>query len=176
MFVVTASGNGHSRGHELGKALAGPLELAWEAWCAHFIALGYDPFELAEKLEGSPAWDTAQRILPDLVEELEVMASSARLEWRKVAALSMLDESWSLTGGMACTAVAITNAQSRLAGQNMDLPNWTNGLQTALNLRDENGLGVVVATYPGSLATCGMNSNGVVIVVNALELPTRLVR
>jgi predicted choloylglycine hydrolase len=100
------------------------------------------------------------------------MAESAGMPWYQVAALSMLDESWALTGGMGCTAVAITRESSRAAGQNMDLPDWTNGLQTVLNVKDESGLGVIAATYPGSLATMGMNSNGVIVVVNALDLAT----
>jgi predicted choloylglycine hydrolase len=96
------------------------------------------------------------------------------MPWYQVAALSMLDESWALTGGMGCTAVAITRPDSRAAGQNMDLPDWTNGLQTVLRVKDENGLGVIAATYPGSLATMGMNSNGVIVVVNALDLATNM--
>jgi predicted choloylglycine hydrolase len=75
---------------------------------------------------------------------------------------------------MGCTAVAITRPNSRAAGQNMDLPDWTNGLQTVLRVKDKNGLGVIAATYPGSLATMGMNSNGVIVVVNALDLATNM--
>jgi predicted choloylglycine hydrolase len=96
------------------------------------------------------------------------------MPWYQVAALSMLDESWALTGGMGCTAVAITRPRARAAGQNMDLPDWTNGLQTVLRVKDKNGLGVIAATYPGSLATMGMNSNGVIVVVNALDLATNM--
>jgi predicted choloylglycine hydrolase len=75
---------------------------------------------------------------------------------------------------MACTAIAITREGARAAGQNMDLPAWTNTLQTVLNVTDQHGLRTVAATYPGSLATCGTNSNGVVVVVNALDLATDL--
>ena len=75
---------------------------------------------------------------------------------------------------MGCTAIAITREGSRAAGQNMDLPDWTNGLQTVLNVQDASGLSVVAATYPGSLATMGMNSNGVIVVVNALDLATNM--
>jgi predicted choloylglycine hydrolase len=102
------------------------------------------------------------------------MAEAANMPWYQVAALSMLDESWALTGGMGCTAIAITREGSRAAGQNMDLPDWTNGLQTVLRVKDKSGLGVIAATYPGSLATMGMNSNGVIVVVNALDLATNM--
>ena len=167
---VHAKGTGAQRGAQLGEALSEPLHAIWERWVAHYEALGYPAQPLAERLVESPAWETAEKYAPDLVRELESMAQSSGMTWAQVSALSMLDEAWSMTGGMACTAVAITRPTARAAGQNMDLNEWTNGFQTILNVVDESGLGVIAATYPGSLATCGVNSNGVVVVVNALDL------
>lgn len=171
---AVAHGTGAQRGATLGSVLQEDLHRAWTRWCGHFEAKGVDAAELAERLEATASWEAAGRLLPDLVDELQAMAHAAGMPWRQVAALSMLDESWALTGGMACTAVAVTRDGERAAGQNMDLPLWTDGLQTVLNVRDADGLGVIAATYPGSLATCGVNSNGVVVVVNALDLATDL--
>ena len=56
----------------------------------------------------------------------------------------------------------------------MDLELWTDTLQTVMSVRDANGLGVITATYPGTLGTCGMNDLGVVVIVNALDLATDL--
>lgn len=167
---VHARGTGAQRGAELGTQLRDPLHAIWEKWAAHYDALGFPSLPLADRLVESPAWETAERFAPDLVRELESLAHSSGLTWTQVSALSMLDEGWAMTGGMACTAVAITRSDARAAGQNMDLNEWTNGFQTILNLVDKDGLGVIAATYPGSLATCGANSNGVVVVVNALDL------
>lgn len=167
---VHAKGTGAQRGAELGLQLREPLHAIWDKWVAHYDALGYPALPLADRLVESPAWATAERFAPDLVRELESLASSSGLTWTQVSALSMLDEGWAMTGGMACTAVAITRGNARAAGQNMDLNEWTNGFQTILNVVDSDGLGVIAATYPGSLATCGANSNGVVVVVNALDL------
>ena len=169
-MIVTASGTGAERGAQIGEQLETHLHVAWKRWVSHFATRGVDADDLATRLTDVGGWDTAERYCPDLVAELEAMAEAANMPWYQVAALSMLDESWSLTGGMGCTAVAITRSDARAAGQNMDLPGWTKGLQTVLNVRDANGLGVVAATYPGSLATMGMNSNGVIVVVNALDL------
>jgi predicted choloylglycine hydrolase len=168
--LVTASGSGAERGAQIGEQLSGLLETAWNRWVLHFSKNEVDAEELAQRLTEVGGWETAERYCPDLVAELEAMAEAANMPWYQVAALSMLDESWALTGGMGCTAVAITRDGSRAAGQNMDLPDWTNGLQTVLRVKDESGLGVIAATYPGSLATMGMNSNGVIVVVNALDL------
>lgn len=129
---------------------------------------------MAQRLTATAGWSTAERLVPDLVDELQAMAHAAAMPWHQVAALALLDESWALTGGMACTAVAVTRGTTRVAGQNMDLPLWTDGLQTVLRVIDPSGLSIVAATYPGSLATCGMNSNGVIVVVNALDLATDL--
>ena len=172
--VVTASGSGAQRGTQLGEQLSDLLETAWNRWVLHFSKNEVDAEDLANRLTEVGGWETAERYCPDLVSELEAMAEAAGMPWYQVAALSMLDESWALTGGMGCTAVAITRENSRAAGQNMDLPDWTNGLQTVLNVKDESGLGVIAATYPGSLATMGMNSNGVIVVVNALDLVTNM--
>jgi len=172
--VVTASGSGAQRGTQLGEQLSDLLETAWNRWVLHFSKNEVDAEDLANRLTEVGGWETAERYCPDLVSELEAMAEAAGMPWYQVAALSMLDESWALTGGMGCTAVAITRENSRAAGQNMDLPDWTNGLQTILNVKDESGLGVIAATYPGSLATMGMNSNGVIVVVNALDLATNM--
>ena len=172
--VVTASGSGAERGTQIGEQLSGLLETGWNRWVHHFSKNDVDAEELAHRLTEVGGWETAERYCPDLVAELEAMAEAANMPWYQVAALSMLDESWALTGGMGCTAIAITREGSRAAGQNMDLPDWTNGLQTVLNVQDASGLGVVAATYPGSLATMGMNSNGVIVVVNALDLATNM--
>jgi isopenicillin-N N-acyltransferase-like protein len=172
--IVTASGTGAQRGAEIGEQLSELLEVTWKRWVFHFSKNDVDAEDLALRLSEVGGWETAERYCPDLLAELEAMAQAANMPWYQVAALSMLDESWALTGGMGCTAVAITRSDSRAAGQNMDLPDWTNGLQTVLNVRDESGLGVIAATYPGSLATMGMNSNGVIVVVNALDLATNM--
>lgn len=172
--LVTASGSGAERGAQLGEQLSDLLESAWNRWVLHFSKNDVDAEDLAQRLTEVGGWETAERYCPDLVAELEAMAEAANMPWYQVAALSMLDESWALTGGMGCTAIAITREGSRAAGQNMDLPDWTNGLQTVLRVKDNSGLGVIAATYPGSLATMGMNSNGVVVVVNALDLATNM--
>ena len=172
--LVSASGSGAQRGSQIGEQLSGLLETAWNRWVLHFSKNDVDAEELAHRLTEVGGWETAERYCPDLVAELEAMAEAANMPWYQVAALSMLDESWALTGGMGCTAIAITREGSRAAGQNMDLPDWTNGLQTVLNVQDKSGLSVVAATYPGSLATMGMNSNGVIVVVNALDLAINL--
>ena len=173
-MIVAASGTGAQRGALIGSQLESQLHLAWQRWVAHFAQRDIDASDLAQRLTNVGGWDTAERYAPDLVAELETMAEAANMPWYQVAALSMLDESWALTGGIGCTAVAITREGSRAAGQNMDLPGWTKGLQTVLNVRDANGLGVIAATYPGSLAVMGMNSNGVIVVVNALDLVTNM--
>ena len=173
-MIVSASGDGASRGVAIGEQLHEQLPKAWMRWCAHFTRKGIDPQDLAQRLTDAPAWNTVHDILPDLEAELRAMADAAHMPWMQVAALSMLDESWALTGGMACTAIAVTRPGARAAGQNMDLPAWTNTLQTVLNVTHQDGLRIVAATYPGSLATCGTNSNGVVVVVNALDLATDL--
>ncbi len=172
--VITARGTGAQRGTQIGEQLAPQLAVAWKRWSAHFNAKDIGAEELAHRLTDLPAWDAAEKYCPDLLDELQATAAAAGMPWYQVAGLSMLDESWALTGGAACTVVAITRPGSRAAGQNMDLPGWTNGVQTVLNVLDSKELGVVAATYPGSLATCGMNSNGVVVVVNALNLATDL--
>jgi predicted choloylglycine hydrolase len=172
--LVTASGSGAERGAQIGEQVADLLSTAWNRWVLHFSKNDVDAEDLAHRLTEVGGWETAERYCPDLVAELEAMAEAARMPWYQVAALSMLDESWALTGGMGCTAIAITRDGSRSAGQNMDLPDWTNGLQTVLRVKDKSGLGVIAATYPGSLATMGMNSNGVIVVVNALDLATNM--
>ncbi|MEY4901209.1 MAG: hypothetical protein RI895_1631, partial [Actinomycetota bacterium] len=141
--VITASGSGAKRGAEIGEQLSDLLHVAWNRWVFHFSKNDVDAQDLAQRLAEVGGWETAERYCPDLLAELEAMAQAANMPWYQVAALSMLDESWALTGGMGCTAIAITRSTGRAAGQNMDLPDWTNGLATVLNVRDKSGLGVV---------------------------------
>ena len=172
--IATASGSGAERGTQIGQQLADQLQVAWNRWVAHFSRNDQDAEDLAQRLAEVGGWETAERYCPDLLAELESMAEAANMPWYQIAGLSMLDESWALTGGIGCTAIAITRDNARAAGQNMDLPDWTDSLQTVLNVRDSSGLGVVAATYPGCLATMGMNSNGVIVIVNALDLNINL--
>ena len=172
MKLVSAKGPGARRGSLIGEQMRESLPRAWQRWSENFATSGHDPEQLARQLADAPGWDACERFVPDLVDELQSTAKAAGMPWHQVAALSMLDEVWALTGGMACTAIAVTRDGQRAAGQNMDLELWTDTLQTVFQVRDHHGLGVVAATYPGSLATCGMNSNGVVVVVNALDLVT----
>lgn len=171
-MIITAVGNGATRGAAFGELLRDILPVAWSRWCENFQNNDCDPHELATRLTEAPAWATCEKYLPDFVDELQAMAHAAGVPWSQVAALSMLDEAWALTGGMACTAVAITRGDQRVAGQTMDLQLWTDGLQTILRARDQHDVSVVAATYPGTLATCGVNNHGVVVIVNALDLAT----
>jgi hypothetical protein len=142
---------------------------AFSKWSAHFEGLGHDADAIAQRLAESIAWELAEKHTPEIVQELKATSAASGLEWKVIAALSLLDESWAATGGAACTAIAITRKGMRSVGQNMDLPAWTHGLARVAVHQETSGISVGCVTYPGMPATCGANSAGLGLAVNALE-------
>ena len=167
--IIHVSGNSEQRGKQLGEIWRDDMQNAFAAWSQHFNELGHDADQIAQRLSQSVAWDLAEKHTPEIVTELKATAQSSGLDWKIISALALLDESWAATGGAACTAIAITRPQNRSIGQNMDLPAWTNGFQRVAVHEEPSGVKVGCVTYPGMPATCGANSSGLGLAVNALE-------
>lgn len=167
--IIHVSGTPQERGKQLGELWRDDMSVAFLKWTEHFEALGHDADAIAQRLAESIAWDLAEKHTPEIVDELKATAVASGLEWKVISALSLLDESWAATGGAACTAIAVTRPNMRSVGQNMDLPAWTHGLARVAVHEESSGIKVGCVTYPGMPATCGANSAGLGVAVNALE-------
>lgn len=128
-----------------------------------------------------------ERWVPDLMEEIRVIAGTLDIPFDVMFAAQLHDEEWlyarrnqfRLRVGETerCTTLgAIGPVPGRaIIGQNMDIGQWADGLQL-LVLHDEyQGKPKIAAfTVAGNAGLCGMNSAGVGICCNTLmQLPNR---
>jgi isopenicillin-N N-acyltransferase like protein len=115
---------------------------------------------------------------PRLMEEVHGIAEGSRQRFNTVLAYQMMDEEWAfrVSAGRstrasieACSAFGVVREDgTAIVAQNMDLPSHYDGTQVVLRLQPDDTPGVMVLAPAGMLGTCGLNSDGVGVCVNAL--------
>lgn len=177
--TITLEGTGSQRGEAHGEALRDLIGEAAQRWQRQAGTRAEE--QLAVLVDRSGFRQAAQHYAPDLHDEVEGIANGSGVDARRIWALNLLDEDWwireSLASTEACSGFGVdrSGAQAALIAQNMDLPQWLNGLQVLLDIRPAHGPRVLAPTYAGMLATNVLNEHGVGVCVNTLtELPTDL--
>ena len=128
---------------------------------------------IADFLAGTDFLPAIERHAPSLLEEVRGLADGAELSFTDALAFQLVDEQWCWTTRRRaehehCSTLGIAGPPTVVA-QNLDLPEWWEGLQTVLRIpawRDEPGC--VIVTAAGFTVMNGMNDAGVAIGVNAL--------
>ena len=163
--VLTLEGDPSTRGEAHGEQAKDLIVEAAQRWRAD---VGADwAAHLATLVDHGGFATTARRLTPWLVEEIEGVARASGVDLRAVWALNLLDEDWwtrsSRAGAEACSGLGVQPgpSQGSLIAQNMDLPQWLDGLQTLLDIRPDDGPHVLAPSYAGMVATNALNEHGI---------------
>jgi isopenicillin-N N-acyltransferase like protein len=131
-----------------------------DAWVADFLA-------------GTNFLPAIERHAPSLLEEVRGLAAGAELSIDDALAFQLVDEQWCWATRRGaehehCSTLGLAGPPAIVA-QNLDLPEWWEGLQTVLRIPPwQQEPGVVIVTAAGFIVMNGMNDAGVAVGVNAL--------
>jgi isopenicillin-N N-acyltransferase-like protein len=171
-MIVDAAGKPRELGQAHGEQARDAIARGLDRWRDELATHGRDAEALWRALSRESGFrDAAERWTPGLLEEIEGIAEGANADPDAVFATNCLDEAWwwgRASGG--CTAVALADLDdATVIGQNMDLDTWMDTTQVALRLQPADGPSQVLLSRAGVLGLCGANSEGVGVVVNAMD-------
>lgn len=122
--------------------------------------------------------DVVKNSAPDLYQEVAGIAEGSGQSLTDILALQLADEEWVYGANVGyprqrekCTGFAILDSQSPTtwAGQNMDIPSWTEGHQVLLRVMPtDSAPEALVFAYAGIIALNGVNAAGVGVTCNTL--------
>ncbi len=177
--VVELSGTPAERGYQHGVALSAAIGRLYDRWMSEAGAKK-DPVQERDVL--SYAWShlpETRAYAPDIVEEVEGIASGADIPFERVWFLNCFDEAANYRSyrernalGHACTAFAATG-RSTVGGvtyvaQNWDISDWYDSV--ILDIKPGDGEhGALVYTHPGIVGGSGINRLGISLVWNSLH-------
>jgi isopenicillin-N N-acyltransferase like protein len=183
--VIRVEGSGRQRGESHGEEARDLVRESASRW-AESVGLEVSlPVEryLDELVERSGFVRTAQRLTPDLVEEVDGIAAGSGVDRRRVMALNLMDEDWWLRTRFGSSPLrehcssfgaSLAPGQPAILGQNMDL-RGLDGLQLLLDVLPDSGPRLLAPTCAGMIATNGFNEHGIGICVNTLrQLPSSI--
>jgi isopenicillin-N N-acyltransferase like protein len=177
--VIEISGTPAERGYQHGIALAPAIGRFYERWMSE---AGAKKDVLEERDVLSFAWShlpETRAYAPDLVEEVEGIASGADIPFAKVWFLNCFDEVGNYhlyrdrnALGHACTTFAATGRSTvggvTYVGQNWDISAWYDSV--ILDVKPGSGeIGALVYTHPGIVGGSGINNAGVSLIWNSLH-------
>ena len=189
--IVTLTGSALERGRAHGAALRPLIQTHVARWLDWLGAnTGEDPRAYVAALVSQTNFrPVIERWTPGLLEEVRGIAEGAGVDEALIFGLQLPDEEWwfrldrQLAGaragavGEACSSVGVRPAAGHtpLTAQNMDMPDYMDGLQTVLHLRPSGGApegepepDAYVFTVAGLIALNGVNRAGVSTCCNAL--------
>lgn len=178
LATIEIGGSPHERGLAYGaglRALIVARDRAWREAITRGTGLAADDF-LAGFLAGTDFLPEIERQTPQLLDEVRGIAEGCGLPFEAIYAAQLMDEEWWFSEMLAgrrehCSSLGSHDAAASrsMLAQTMDLPNWNDGFQVALTIRDlEPGLDAIVLTMAGMIGLNGMNSAGLGVVVNTL--------
>lgn len=185
MTELLLEGGARERGEQHGETLRETIHEAVARWSELVEARGQDPRKRTASLVGrSPYLTTLQQRCPDLLEEVRGIADGAAVPFAEVLVLNLMDEEWWFREGeeSGCSLAAGRLASEPggrtehpggmpILAQNMDLPEWMDGLQTVLRIRGD-GEETALLSAAGMIGLTGMRFGGVAVGVNTLlQLP-----
>lgn len=181
--VVVLDGTPRERGRIHGEALRIMIVEGIKRWKNNLEKLmGMDADEHIEQfIQGTNFLSAINKWTPDLLEEVKGIGEGAGIDLNTTLAWQLLDEQWwhglekgvarMATGGQECSALGVyrEGGGPPLLAQNMDLPDYYDGLQVLLHIKHpESDLQSFVFTIAGLIALNGMNNQAVGICCNTL--------
>jgi isopenicillin-N N-acyltransferase-like protein len=184
--VLPLAGNALERGRAQGEALRPLIQThvaRWLDWLGRNS--GEPPRAYVEALVTQTNFrPSIERWTPGLLEEVRGIAEGAGMDEALIFGLQLPDEEWwfrldrRLAAGAqpgpvgeACSSVGVrpTDGHAAITAQNMDMPDYMDGLQVVLHLQPSDGTPeAYVFTVAGLIALNGLNRAGVSVCCNAL--------
>lgn len=184
--IVKAQGAPFERGAAVGAALSDQIAAhldAWIGWLGKVAGEAGDGYVRA-MLRGTSFEAAIQQHTPDLIEEVRGIAHGAGADPDLLYGLQLMDEEWAWrrhqrAAGRTpdkCSSFAIVGSRGgpTWIGQNMDLPEYTDGFQAGLRIGACAGRpGALLFTTAGLIGLMGVNDAGIGVCVNSLpQLPS----
>ena len=171
-MIIDAAGSPREMGRAHGEQARELIATGLERWRDELAKTDKDADQLWKGLSRTSGFrDASARWAPALLEEIEGIAEGANADPDAIFAGNCLDEAWWWgEKGPGCSAVAVADrGGSPVIGQNMDLDTWMDTTQVALRLQPDDGPQQVLMSRAGVVGLCGANSEGIGLVVNALD-------
>lgn len=180
LHVVDLEGTPRERGQQHGEALRTEIARHHALWEEAIAAdLGEPVGAYLDGLIDQGFLDAAQRLAPDLLEELHGIAEGSGISYARIFARMLSDEEpWVRmeyardrdTAPKGCSSLGSDAGPDAplLIAQTMDVPTWWDGGQTLLRFTQPNGDRALVFTVAGKISLCGMTRRGLAITCNSL--------
>ena len=192
MPVIELSGTPRRRGQIYGEAAKPLIANIVESWRADMGTYSKDRTTtknidtdtyLNEFLSETDYLSSINKWAPSLLEEVKGIAEGAGQDFKNILGLQLIDEEWifGLRRGLnkattKCTAFAVANQSEGIsyAGQNMDIPSWSEGNQVLLRIMPtvtHSGYKtpeILAFTIAGNIGLNGLNSSAIGITCNTL--------
>jgi isopenicillin-N N-acyltransferase-like protein len=180
LHVLDLAGTPHERGRQHGEALRAQIIEHHAQWVeAISDDLGEPAGPYLDGLVEQGFLATAQRLAPDLLDELHGLSEGSGIGFARTFARMLSDEEpWVRmeyardcdTAPKGCSSVGSDAGPDAplLIAQTMDVPTWWDGGQTLLRFTQPNGDRALVFTVAGKISLCGMTANGLAITCNSL--------
>ncbi len=175
--TLVLEGRPYDRGFKHGRTLKDDIHRLVKLWKASLVKTAdSDADVFIQKFLGRTNFQTAiQKWTPDLWEEIKGIAAGSGIDFDTIFAFQLVDELWVLGRAIQtehCTTIGTNRSgpNPAIAAQNLDIPTFYHGFQTLLHIREpDKDLQTMVFTFPGFIATNGINSHSVAVVVNAVQ-------
>jgi isopenicillin-N N-acyltransferase like protein len=179
MRVLTLEGTPLERGRQHGEELRELIGRHFDLYREN-IALdtGMDPQKYLDKFFAeTDFFPAAEKYAPDLLEELHGIAGGSGRSFQEVFARMLSDEDpWyrqivKFKRGIPehCSCIGTREGQRSLIAQNMDSPDYYDGFQLLLHVKEPNSdVESLVFTVAGKISLAGMNNYGVGICCNTV--------
>ena len=185
MPLIHLTGDARQRGLHYGKIAADLIGRNLQSWLGDLGGFsrrmgqtsavdteGYlqEFYSSTQYLEAIEQWS------PELLEEIRGIAEGAGQPFLQVLGLQLMDEEWlfGLRRGLArpsskCSAFGVHQGTSKgtFAGQNMDIPSWSDGRQVLLRVRTA-ATDAYVFSIAGHIGLNGLNRHALGITCNTL--------
>lgn len=178
--VLTLEGSPKERGSIHGEALKPMILEIIERYKYQLrLNLQKDPGTLIDYfLSNTNFLSTVKKWTPHLLEEIEGIAESVGIDFKEIFALQLVahDEGWwffqKSSSTVNCSSIGCYREgnQPALLAQNLDLPNFFEGLEVLLHIKyKESSLESYVLSHAGFLGEFGVNNQPVGICCNSLS-------
>lgn len=173
-------GTAINRGLTHGRKLKSLIREGIERWKFRLYTLNRKaPHEIIEEfVENTSYIDTVERVAPHLLEEVKGIGEGSKVDFNTIFAYQCMDEIWRWSPDSkkcpnveGCSVIGTFRGghTPTILGQNMDLPSYYQGLETLINLRDEDSSQEsFIVTFAGMIGLCGLNNTPLGLCGNTL--------